>query len=218
MVTIEDDDDDIDNMDFPLPLVPTSLPADLGHHNVKYVTDDARFKDWVCLYPLYFDRNHSIEEGRRVNLDLAVERPRVRHLAEAVSDLHLELLFEPDKIHPRDFLNPGRVKVQLRHEGGQLLNSSITDRKSLYRKVARLLPEIMETLTIDELDMTEEEVAKQLKQLMEDPPQPTHAKSSAMAIESGGSASSSAPPSSKKPSAKAERQAKKNGRKGRNLV
>ncbi|KAJ1971216.1 signal recognition particle subunit, partial [Dimargaris xerosporica] len=116
-VTIEDDHDDIDAMDFPLPLVPARPPpqpsTQLTKDRVNYVTDDAA---WVCLYPAYFDRSRSLQMGRRVSHDVAVDRPKARHIAEAVSRLHLRLLYEPEKIYPRDFLNPGRVKVELKDD------------------------------------------------------------------------------------------------------
>ncbi|KAJ1953447.1 signal recognition particle subunit, partial [Dispira parvispora] len=120
--TIEEvDDDTIDELDFRLPnveaVVPHSMPQS---ERVKYVTDDTAFKSWVCLYPAYFDKSRSVQQGRRVMKALAVDRPRARQIAEAASSLELQILYEPDKIYPRDLLNPGRVKVQLRLENGQL--------------------------------------------------------------------------------------------------
>ncbi|KAJ1984077.1 signal recognition particle subunit [Dimargaris verticillata] len=169
-VTIEDDHDDIDAMDFPLPLVPAGPPqasAQLPKDRVNYVTDDAAFKSWVCLYPAYFDRNRSFQKGRRVSHDVAVDRPKARHIAEAVSRLHLRLLYEPEKIYPRDFLNPGRVKVELKDDNGQTISPTVSNRRALYHRVALLLPAMKEEVVLDEPDLDAVEAGKQLQELME---------------------------------------------------
>ncbi|KAJ1915878.1 signal recognition particle subunit [Tieghemiomyces parasiticus] len=218
-VTIEDgSDDDIDNMDFPLPMVPASAFPGAPERNIRYVEDSSQFKSWICLYPIYFDRNRSVQDGRRVGKDLAVDRPRAQHLAEAVSDLHLQLLFEPEKIHPRDFLNPGRVKVQLKNPDGSPALASIPNRNTLYQRVAKLLPETMQSVTLDEPDFTEEEIRKQLKQLMEEPPAPKPTPAPTMRSNAAPRAlESSTPATPSKKAAKAEKGGKK-GKKNARLV
>lgn len=83
--------------------------------------DESRYKDFQCLYPVYFDKNRSRKDGRRVGLGGAVENPLAREIVAACGKLRLETLFEPQKLHPKDWANPGRVKIKLK--GGQ--NSSI---------------------------------------------------------------------------------------------
>jgi signal recognition particle subunit SRP19 len=39
-------------------------------------------------------------------------------MADAVSRMGLASVFEPGKTHPRDWANPGRVRVRLRDEDG----------------------------------------------------------------------------------------------------
>ncbi len=56
-----------------------------------------------------------------VGKELAVENPLAREIVNACGRLGLETLFEPTKIHPRDWANPGRVKIKLK--GGR--NSNI---------------------------------------------------------------------------------------------
>lgn len=74
-------------------------------------------KTYQCLYPLYFDANRTRAEGRRVGKELAVPNPLAREILDAVQALRLRelnVVFEPGKTHPRDWANPGRVKVGLR--------------------------------------------------------------------------------------------------------
>ena len=74
-------------------------------------------KHWQCLYPLYFDLARKRAEGRRVSTELAVANPLARELADAVWSLNLQPVLEPDKTHPRDWANPGRVRVLIKEDG-----------------------------------------------------------------------------------------------------
>lgn len=49
-----------------------------------------------------------------VGKELAVENPMARDIAAACGRLGLEPLFEAMKLHPKDWANPGRVKVNLK--------------------------------------------------------------------------------------------------------
>lgn len=70
-----------------------------------------------------------------VGKELAVENPMAREIVNACGRLRLETLFEPAKCHPKDWANPGRVKVKLR-EGN---NSSIKNKHHLYTMIAEHL-------------------------------------------------------------------------------
>ncbi|KAF4512288.1 hypothetical protein G6O67_001451 [Ophiocordyceps sinensis] len=76
--------------------------------------DHGAYKGFQCLYPIYFDATRSRAEGRRVSSRLAVRNPLAREIANACSRLRLQTLLEPDKVHPKDWANPGRVKVGLK--------------------------------------------------------------------------------------------------------
>lgn len=52
-----------------------------------------------------------------MGIELAVENPLAREIVAACGKLRLETLFEPSKFHPKDWANPGRVKIKLK--GGQ---------------------------------------------------------------------------------------------------
>ncbi|OTA91041.1 hypothetical protein M434DRAFT_397526 [Hypoxylon sp. CO27-5] len=70
-------------------------------------------KDYQMLYPVYFDATRSRAEGRRVSKALAVKNPLAREIAAACANLRLSPVFEAHRIHPKDWANPGRVRVKL---------------------------------------------------------------------------------------------------------
>ncbi|KAH7419548.1 signal recognition particle, SRP19 subunit [Cadophora sp. MPI-SDFR-AT-0126] len=76
--------------------------------------DQSKYASFECLYPVYFDVSRSRREGRMVGKELAVENPLAREIVNACGRLGLETLFEPTKIHPKDWSNPGRVKIKLK--------------------------------------------------------------------------------------------------------
>lgn len=81
-------------------------------------------KHFHCLYPVYFDSTRSRAEGRKVGKEHAVENPLARDIVDAVQMVGLQVALEPEKIHPKDWANPGRVRVLLR-ENGKLLNPKV---------------------------------------------------------------------------------------------
>jgi signal recognition particle subunit SRP19 len=80
-------------------------------------------KMYQCLYPVYFDASRSREEGRRVSKEDAVSNPLAREIVEALQHIGnskiipLQVAFEPSKTHPKDWANPGRVRVLVKKDG-----------------------------------------------------------------------------------------------------
>ena len=93
-------------------------------------------KHYQCLYPIYFDKRRSRAEGRKVGTELAVENPLARDIVDAVQMLGLTAGLEPEKLHPKDWANPGRVRVLLK-EDGKLTNPNI--KNSMF--LGRILPQ-----------------------------------------------------------------------------
>ncbi|KAF8930999.1 signal recognition particle subunit [Haplosporangium bisporale] len=135
----DDDDFDIDNMDFPLPtddaIVPSAetpltpeqraqIEALMGHgavggkgnvgaDGVRYVSGDEleQFKSWMQVYPCYIDGTKTVAEGRRIPKELACKKqPWAKDIVEALKELQLSQAFEPGKTHPRDWANRGRMQ------------------------------------------------------------------------------------------------------------
>lgn len=86
---------------------------------------------WTCIYPIYIDAKRAYKTGeRRVSRAKAVWHPLSKDIAEATSRLGLGTLHEVNKSHPRDWENPGRVRVQWKRDG-RLVNPAITSSKPL---------------------------------------------------------------------------------------
>lgn len=94
--------------------------------------ENDRHKRYQCLYPVYFDVNRTRSQGRRVGHELAVPNPLAREIVEAVQLLGLDTVFEPGKMHPKDWSNPGRVRVLIK-EGGRMRNRGVKNSEYFFR-------------------------------------------------------------------------------------
>jgi signal recognition particle subunit SRP19 len=102
--------------------------------------DREKSKHYQCLYPVYFDKSRTRAEGRRVGAELAVENPLAREMVDAVASLNLPVTFEPDKTHPKDWSNPGRIRVLLKQDG-KAMTKNIKNKHHLYILVSKYLRE-----------------------------------------------------------------------------
>lgn len=84
---------------------------------------------WNTVYPRYFDAKVSVANGRRVPRKSALWWPQATHIAQACASLGLPSVLEPEKTHPADWENPGRVKVQLERDG-RPINPIVKNRES----------------------------------------------------------------------------------------
>lgn len=105
-----------------------------GDYSIPTTTSAKAYAHFQCLYPVYFDATRTRAEGRRVPRDLAVLNPLAREIVNACRDLRLQTLFEPEKMHPKDWANPGRVKVQLKDSA-----AGVKNKHQLYVLVAQHL-------------------------------------------------------------------------------
>ncbi len=89
--------------------LPQARPAKIA---ATTSADDPAWANAQALYPVYFDASRSRADGRRVASELAIRSPLARQIVDACASLGLHVLFEPTKTHPKDWSNPGRVKVR----------------------------------------------------------------------------------------------------------
>ncbi|KAG5654555.1 hypothetical protein H0H81_000080 [Sphagnurus paluster] len=95
------------------------------------VTDITPYKTWTCIYPIYIDAKRPYGTGqRRVERAKSIWWPLSKDIAEAANRLGLGTLHEVNKSHPRDWENPGRVRVQWKKDG-KILNPMVTSKKRL---------------------------------------------------------------------------------------
>ncbi|TYI24407.1 hypothetical protein ES332_A06G231800v1 [Gossypium tomentosum] len=97
-------------------------------------------KKWVVFYPVYINSKKTVAEGRRISLAKACENPTCAEIADCCNHLKVPNAIEIDKAYPRDFMQRGSVRVQLKKEDGTLWNPAISSRKQLMLQVAELVP------------------------------------------------------------------------------
>lgn len=119
----------------------TSKPSE----NQRNVTDITPYKTWTCVYPIYLDAKRPYGPGqRRVERAKSLWWPLSKDIADVANQLGLGTLHEVNKSHPRDWDNPGRVRVQWKKEG-RLINPIIKTKKQLLEVICfqlqRLKPE-----------------------------------------------------------------------------
>ncbi|CAN6882955.1 signal recognition particle 19 kDa protein-like isoform X1 [Brassica napus] len=117
-------------------------PSQKLEFGIQYLMDGGtlNIKKWVVMYPVYINSKKSVAEGRRISLSKACENPNCIEITDCCKHLKLPSAVEIDKAYPRDFMQVGRVRVQLKREDGTLLNPAITSRKQLMQKIADLVP------------------------------------------------------------------------------
>lgn len=91
--------------------------------------DPSKYKHYQTIYPIYIDASKARKNGqRRVSKAKAIRYPKAQEIAEVCGRFFgLSPVFEPEKTHPRDWANPGRVRVLLKDDNGKLVNPKITD-------------------------------------------------------------------------------------------
>jgi signal recognition particle subunit SRP19 len=110
----------------------------------------AAVKTHCTLYPIYFDSSRTCKQGRRVTSKLATPNPLAFNILMALREIlsrsaripEVTLTLEPDKTHPKDWANPGRVRINLfssREEGHRPLHPSIPNKARLYTLVGEYL-------------------------------------------------------------------------------
>eukprot|EP00252_Welwitschia_mirabilis_P014632 TRINITY_DN3218_c0_g1_i2.p1 TRINITY_DN3218_c0_g1~~TRINITY_DN3218_c0_g1_i2.p1 ORF type:complete len:135 (+),score=16.31 TRINITY_DN3218_c0_g1_i2:110-514(+) len=97
-------------------------------------------KRWIVIYPVYINSKKTLAEGRRIRAKKACENPTCVEIADSCIYLKIPCVIEADKAYPRDFMQRGRVRAQLKREDGSLVNPEIKSRKDLFLRVAELVP------------------------------------------------------------------------------
>eukprot|EP00056_Hartaetosiga_gracilis_P008459 m.121144 g.121144 ORF g.121144 m.121144 type:complete len:139 (+) comp12920_c2_seq4:1472-1888(+) len=109
-------------------------------HNIKDPSHKAR---WIVVYPAYIDATRSINKGRKIAKDVAVEKPDPRELifaSHANPNFPLTITLD-GKAYPQDYLVKGRLRVQLKNSDGTLVDENFPNRKSVYLFLANAIKE-----------------------------------------------------------------------------
>ncbi|KAK0652072.1 signal recognition particle, SRP19 subunit [Cercophora newfieldiana] len=105
---------------------------------MQTTTDDSAYRAYQCIYPVYFDATRTRAEGRRVASHLAVRNPLAAEIVAACASLRLPAVYEAGKLHPKDWANPGRVRVSLKEPS---VAARIKNKHHLYLLIAKHLRE-----------------------------------------------------------------------------
>ncbi|KAI1118046.1 signal recognition particle, SRP19 subunit [Nemania sp. NC0429] len=143
----EADIDDFQDSDIlrAIPSKPTPSPSAQPQQQQQFTAQQAPqpglqpedIKDYQMLYPVYFDASRTRAQGRRVPSHLAVRSPLAREIANACASLRLSPVFEAHRTHPKDWANPGRVRVALKEARAR--SHPIKNKHHLYLAVAQYL-------------------------------------------------------------------------------
>lgn len=118
------------------------------------------------MYPCYIDVDKSAQEGRKIAKQKGIKDPHAYHMALAVQRLGLSVVYE-NKRHPRDWVNIGRIRVQLKGNDRFYINPKLTSRKQLFIAIAELMPIVQKESSVPSTYasplMTLEEVDEQRK-------------------------------------------------------
>ncbi|ANB11548.1 Sec65p [Sugiyamaella lignohabitans] len=115
---------------------PANYPTAGGIPVINNTEDMDQFKTWQVIYPVYFDASKTHAEGRRVSKDLAVENPLAQTIMDALRTIGVRTVFEITKVHPKDWANPGRIRVQLRDGTSRV---PIKNKRHLYILIGQYL-------------------------------------------------------------------------------
>lgn len=100
---------------------------DYGGTQFQNLEDNSKYKDFQCVYPIYFDASRSRGQGRMVGLENAVANPLAMDIINACNRLRLETCFEATKFHPKDWSNPGRIRVKVKGSNNPNIKNSKSD-------------------------------------------------------------------------------------------
>lgn len=112
-----------------------------SRHTTPNVADDGEedgpHKHWTSVYPIYLDAKQRYRKGcRRIAYEKAILYPNSQYISNAAKHLKLEYMHEPYRTHPRDWANPGRVKVRLYNDDGNAVRADIPTKQKLLEAIA----------------------------------------------------------------------------------
>jgi signal recognition particle subunit SRP19 len=116
-----------------------------------------RAKKWKCVYPAYIDSSKTLDQGRLIAKEKAITNPSIQEIAEICQYFKLNYALEPHKAYPKDWMNPGRVKIEILTEDKKPANPNIKSKKELLLKMAELIPKLKSRVVGGNLNTRETE-------------------------------------------------------------
>ncbi|GAA5935269.1 RNA-binding signal recognition particle subunit SEC65 [Sporobolomyces koalae] len=117
-----------------VPVIPKAVK--IGQFGQLFKVGADEFQGWDTIYPIYLDTKHKQQDGaRRVSKSVGLEWPLAEQIAKACRMIGYETVFEPSKTHPKDWANPGRVRVQIKQDDGRPTVASIPTKRVLLQRI-----------------------------------------------------------------------------------
>lgn len=100
---------------------------------------------FICIYPAYIDVKKSVQDGRKIPKEYCIENPSYQEIRDVLSAAKFNIFVE-NKIYPRErskeFLNRGRIRVQIKHDDGTPINPDISNRRQVLKYVGQMIPQL----------------------------------------------------------------------------
>ncbi|CDF32415.1 unnamed protein product [Chondrus crispus] len=105
---------------------------------------------WVVIYPPYLDKLRTEAQGRKIAKDKCVENPTIKEVFDCAQLLKFQTALALNKAYCRDSWARGLVRIKLFDEVGKPVREDIPNRRTLYAKVAELIPKHREQVMMKE--------------------------------------------------------------------
>ncbi|KAG8823881.1 signal recognition particle subunit [Serendipita sp. 399] len=125
----------------------------------QITTDKSQFKNWMQIYPIYIDAKRPFKTGyRRIAREKSVWWPLSIEIAQAASMMGFNVVHEAQASHPRDWENPGRVRINWK-ENGKLLKPQFKTKKQILEVISGIIqqrrPDLVPKPDISRVDKLE---------------------------------------------------------------
>jgi signal recognition particle subunit SRP19 len=120
-------------------------------------------KKWNIVYPIYLNSNKTVQAGRRLPKSQSCEDPTALELCEICRAIGLPFKFEHQKAYSRDFLERGRVRIQLKMEDGAFSHAEVHTKKDFMKRAAKMIPELKSRMNRAQAKITAVETAASKK-------------------------------------------------------
>ncbi|KAK7474646.1 hypothetical protein BaRGS_00018823 [Batillaria attramentaria] len=121
-----------------------SVPQQARPWNPSFTHADR--ERWICVYPAYINSRKSVNQGRRIPKEKAVDNPSYTEIRDVCSAAGMVLGVEnktyPRELDPRDMKMRGRIRVQLKKEDGTPMMDQFPTRQSVYLYLGETIPKL----------------------------------------------------------------------------
>jgi signal recognition particle subunit SRP19 len=105
----------------------------------------------VMVYPVSIDSSLQRSGGRKTKKEDGLPAPNPQCMARAAGLLGFETIADPDRRHPRNFWQRGRISVKFFQVDHTAVNIDIPNRGALYKAIAAKVKQLGNTVTVKQV-------------------------------------------------------------------